>query len=108
MTVSLDELEGKIGELLDTIQKDMFEKAKAHRDSHTHVAKNWEEFQKILDTQQGFIKAMWCGSEECESKVKEVTGVGSRCIPLEQEQVSDVCVCCGKPAKKMVYWGRAY
>ena len=56
----------------------------------------------------GFVKAMWCGDEECEDKVKEITGVGSRCIPLEQENLGDTCVCCGKPAKHMVYWGKAY
>ena len=56
----------------------------------------------------GFIEAMWCGDEACEDKVKEVTGVGSRCIPLEQKHISDKCVCCGKPAKHMVYWGRQY
>ena len=56
----------------------------------------------------GFVKAMWCGNEECEDKVKEITGVGSRCIPFDQEEISDVCVCCGKPAKKMLYWGKAY
>ena len=56
----------------------------------------------------GFIKAMWCGDEACEDEVKEKTGVGSRCIPFEQEHLSDVCVCCGKPAKHMVYWGKAY
>ena len=105
MTVSLDELEGKIGELLDTIQKDMFEKAKAHRDSHTHVAKNWEEFQ---NTQQGFIKAMWCGDTECETAIKDETGATTRCMPFAQEKLGDVCVHCGKPATKMVYFGRAY
>ena len=56
----------------------------------------------------GFIKAMWCGEEECEDKIKELTGVGSRCIPFEQENLSDKCICCGKPAKCMVYWGKAY
>ena len=108
ITVSLDEIEGKIGELLDTIQKDMFEKAKAHRDSHTHVATNWEEFQKILDTQQGFIKAMWCGDTECETAIKDETGATTRCMPFAQEKLGDVCVHCGKPATKMVYFGRAY
>jgi prolyl-tRNA synthetase len=56
----------------------------------------------------GFVKAMWCGEEECEDKVKEVTGVGSRCIPFNQETVADTCICCGKPAKQLVYWGKAY
>ena len=51
---------------------------------------------------------MWCGEEECEDKVKELTGVGSRCIPFEQETLPDKCVCCGKPATQMVYWGKAY
>ena len=51
---------------------------------------------------------MWCGDEACEDKVKEETGAGSRCIPFEQEQLFDKCVCCGKPAKQMVYWGKAY
>lgn len=51
---------------------------------------------------------MWCGCQECEDKIKELTGATSRCMPFDQEQLSDKCVCCGKPAKKMVYWGRAY
>jgi len=51
---------------------------------------------------------MWCGCQECEDKIKEVTGATSRCMPFAQEQLSDKCVCCGKPATKMVYWGRAY
>lgn len=108
ITVSLDEIEGKVGELLDTIQKDMFEKAKAHRDANTHTAKNWDEFKEILDTKQGFIKGMWCGDTECETAIKDETGATTRCMPFAQEKLSDVCVHCGKPAVKMVYFGRAY
>ena len=68
-----------------------------------------DEITKALEENgDGFVKAMWCGDEECEDKVKEITGVGSRCIPFDQEEISDVCVCCGKPAKKMLYWGKAY
>ena len=68
-----------------------------------------EKITKALEEKgDGFVKAMWCGEESCEDKVKELTGVGSRCIPFEQEQLSDVCVCCGKPAKHMVVWGKAY
>ena len=63
---------------------------------------------EIVNTKPGFVKAMWCGCQECEDKIKEDVQATSRCIPFEQEQLSDVCVCCGKPAKKMVYWGRAY
>jgi prolyl-tRNA synthetase len=106
--VSMDEIDTKVGELLEVIQKDMYEKAKAHRDSHTHSAKTWEEFTEILDTKQGFIKAMWCGDTECETAIKDETGATTRCMPFVQEKIGDVCVHCGKPATKMVYFGRAY
>ncbi len=108
ITVSLDELAEKVQEILDSIQHDMLESARAHRDAHTYVAHNYEEFVQTLNEKPGFIKAMWCGCQECEDKIKEDTAATSRCIPFEQEQLSDTCVCCGKPAKKMVYWGRAY
>ncbi len=106
--ISLDELEDTVEKLLDTIQKDMFERAKEHRDSHTYVATNMDELQKILDEKPGFVKAMWCEDRGCEDMIKEKFSATSRCMPFEQEHISDKCVCCGKPAKKMVYWGRAY
>ena len=106
--VCLDELEAKAGELLETIQKDMLEKARAHREAHTYTATEWDEFVDTINNKPGFVKAMWCGCRECEDKIKEETGATSRCMPFEQENLSDHCVCCGKPAKKMVYWGRAY
>lgn len=105
---SLDELESKVSELLAAIQKDMLERARAHRDAHTYAAKTMEEMQKILDTTPGFVKAMWCGDQDCEDKIKEVMSATSRCMPFEQEKIADTCVCCGRPASKMVYWGRAY
>ena len=108
ITVSLDEIETKVPEILETIQNDMFEKAKKHRDDRTFTATDLDSFKKQLDETPGFIKAMWCGDEECEVKVKEETGATSRCIPFEQEQISDTCVCCGKKAKHMLYWGKAY
>ncbi len=108
LTVALDDLEDKVLELLDTIQKDMYNKALAHRESHTYTAANFDEFTEIVNSKPGFIKAMWCGNQECEDKIKELTQATSRCMPFKQEHISDVCVCCGKPAKKMVYWGRAY
>ena len=108
ITVSLDELAVKVQEILDSIQNDMLETARAHRDAHTYVAHTYEEFVQTINEKPGFIKAMWCGCQECEDKIKEDTAATSRCIPFEQEQLSDTCVCCGKPAKKMVYWGRAY
>ena len=106
--VSLDELEVKAGEILDKIQVEMLERARAHRDSHTYVAKNMDEFRKIFAEKSGFVKAMWCGDQACEDQIKEELAVTSRCMPFEQENLADTCVCCGKPAKKMVYWGRAY
>ena len=107
-TVSFNELADKVKELLDTIQHDMLERARAHREAHTYVARNYEEFGEIVNNKPGFIKAMWCGDRACEDKIKEDVQATSRCMPFEQEHLSDVCVCCGKPAKKMVYWGRAY
>lgn len=106
--VSLDEVKEKAAEILGAMQKEMLERAREHREKHTKIAKTYEEFCEIIDKEQGFVKAMWCGDEACENKVKEETGATSRCMPFEQEQISDSCICCGKPAKSMVYWGKAY
>ena len=106
--VSLDELEQKAEEILDRIQKEMLERARTDRDAHTYEAKNMEELRKIFAETTGFVKAMWCGEQGCEDQIKEELAVTSRCMPFEQEQIGTVCVCCGKPAKKMVYWGKAY
>lgn len=108
MIVSLEEIAAKIKELLQTIQTDMFEKAKARRDASISTAVNYEEFKDAVKNKPGFIKAMWCGNQACEDKIKEDTTATSRCMPFVQEQLSDVCVCCGKQAKHMVYWGKAY
>lgn len=108
IVVSLDELETKVQEVLDTMQKDLLERARSHRDSKTSVATNYEEFKSIIKEKQGFVKAMWCKEQDCELEIKEETGATSRCMPFEQEKVADTCVCCGKPAKTMVYWGKAY
>lgn len=105
---SLDDIETKVPELLATIQKEMLEHARAHRDAHTYVAKTKDEFIQLFNEKSGFVKAMWCGEQDCEDQIKDELSVTSRCMPFEQETLSDVCVCCGKPAKKMVYWGRAY
>lgn len=106
--VSLDELETRIPELLQAVHDGLYEKALKRREEMTYTAKNLDEMKEIADNKPGFIKAMWCGDLACEEKLKEVAGVTSRCIPFEQEKVSDVCVCCGKPADKMLYWGKAY
>ena len=106
--VSLDELEAKAGEILARMQTEMLERARAHRDAHTYTATDMEEFCSLFTQKSGFVKAMWCGDQACEDTIKEKLAVTSRCIPFEQEHIGDTCVCCGKPAKKMVYWGRAY
>ena len=105
--VSLDNITEAVGEILEKMQADMLAKATAHRDANTHEAHNWEEFTDIL-RKQGFIKAMWCGDRACEEAIKDETGATTRCMPFEQEHLSDVCVHCGKPAKTMVYFGKAY
>ncbi len=105
---ALDDVTTKVPELLEAIQKDMLEAARAHRDAHTYSAKDYEEFVKVFEEKSGFVKAMWCGDQACEDKIKEELAVTSRCMPFEQEQIADTCVCCGKKAQKMVYWGKAY
>ena len=104
----ISEISAKIAELIPVVQHDMFEAAKARRDSQTYQATSWDEFKKTFEEKTGFVKAMWCGDVECENKIKEELAVTSRCMPFKQETISDKCVCCGKPATKMVYWGKAY
>ncbi|MBO4509781.1 MAG: proline--tRNA ligase [Lachnospiraceae bacterium] len=108
LTISLDEIETKLPEILDAIQKNMLETARKHRDAHTYSATTYDEFVDAINNKPGFVKAMWCGDVACENKIKEDTTATSRCMPFEQEQLSDKCVCCGRPAKAFVYWGKAY
>ena len=104
----LSELETTVAELLETIQKDMYERAKEHRDAHTYDAQTLDEMKDIVAKHPGFIRAMWCGDRACEDKIKEEAGITSRCIPFHQVKVGEKCVCCGRPASKMLYWGVAY
>lgn len=106
--INLDEIQEKLNEILEDIQKNMFNECKERVIRRTTIAKNLEEFENNLKENQGYVKAMWCGNNECEEKIHELTGAKSRCIPFNQEEISDVCVCCGKPAKKLVVWGRQY
>ena len=106
--VSLDTVTEELKKILDTMQSEMLERARAHRDAHTYDAHSYEEFKDIIANKPGFVRGMWCGEQACEDKIKEETTATSRCMPFEQEHISDVCVCCGKPAKKLVYWGKAY
>ena len=107
--VSLDNLEGEIEKALQAVHDGLYERALKNLEEKTFTATTYEEFLDIAETKPGFIKAMWCGDSACEDKLKDATGgVKSRCIPFKEEHLSDVCVCCGKPAKHMVYWGRQY
>lgn len=107
--VSLEELNEKLSEILETMQADILAKAKAFLESHISDAHNYEELKDAAATKPGFIRAMWCGDEACELKIKEDMTVTSRCMPFDdQEQIASTCVCCGKPAHKLVYWGKAY
>lgn len=108
IVMGLDEAAAKLPELLETIQKDMFARAKTHRDAHICDITTYGAFKDAVENKPGFIRAMWCGDQACEDKIKEETTATSRCMPFEQEHISDVCVCCGKPAKKLVFWGKAY
>ena len=108
IVTALENLSAKLAQVLDTMQKEMLERARAHRDSHTYDVQTYEEFVKTINEKPGFVRAMWCGDQACEDKIKEDTTATARCMPFKQEKLSDVCVCCGKPAKHMVYWGRAY
>ena len=109
IVVALEQLEVKAQELRESIQADMFARAKAHRDAHIYDAHNFQEFEEIITNRPGFIRGMWCGEQACEDKFKEDFAATSRCMPFtDQEEISSVCVCCGKPAKKLVYWGKAY
>lgn len=102
------DIASEIKTLLDTIQKDMFERAKARRDAQTYTAHNLQEVEQIMNAHPGFIKAMWCGDEACELKMKEIRGTKSRCILEGHKHIDDKCVVCGKPAKHLVLWGIQY
>lgn len=107
--VSLDDLEAEVDAMLTQVHDELVARAKKNLAEKTHVAKTFDELIEIDKNEGGFIKAMWCGDVACEDKIKDVTGgVKSRCIPFNEEHLSNVCVCCGKPAKHMVVWGRQY
>ena len=106
--VSLEHLEEAIAEQLEAVRKGIYEKALSRRQEMTFTASTFDEMKDIAEHKPGFVKAMWCGDLACEEKIKEEAGLSSRCIPFEQEQIAETCVCCGKPAKSMVYWGKSY
>lgn len=105
--VSIDGLADTLKQLFDTVQNDMYNRAKENRIAHTVVAKNMDELN--AGVQNGFVKAMWCGDRACEDKIKEMTGATTRCMPFDADDIgSDTCVCCGKKAKAMTYFAKSY
>ncbi len=108
ITVKLNEVENKLKEILDQIQSNMFHSCMERMKQKTTIAHTLEELEGIFETNQGFVKAMWCGDVACEDKIKESTGAHARCIPFEQENLGNTCVCCGKEANTMVVFGRQY
>lgn len=107
--VSLDNVEDEVAAMLTQVHDELVERARKNLAEKTHIATNMDELIRIDRETPGFIKAMWCGETECEDKIKDITGgVKSRCIPFVEDHLSDVCVCCGKPARHMVVWGRQY
>ena len=106
--VAIADLPVRVPQILEEMQAAMYERAKVFRDSHLYEATDYETFVDTINNKPGFVNAMWCGDAACEAKIKEDTTATSRCMPFEQKHLSDVCVCCGKPAKIMVTWGKAY
>ena len=108
--VSLDNLEQAIAENLELVRAGIYQKALDNRERRTCDVQSIDEINAhIAEHGDGFFRGMWCGDEACEDKVKELTGgVGSRCIPMDQANLGDTCICCGKPAKQMVLWAKAY
>ena len=108
VTLSLDNLAVSLQDLLDQIHDNLYQRALRSREERIYSAANWQDLVDTVKNKPGFVKAMWCGDQACELKIKEETGASSRCIPFEQETLSDHCVCCGRPAESMVVWGKAY
>ena len=107
--VAIDSVEAEVEKMLKFVHDELVERARVNLAQKTTKAATYEEFLDAAENKPGFIKAMWCGDSECEDKLKDVTGgVKSRCIPFNEEHIADTCVCCGKPAKHMVVWGRQY
>ncbi len=106
--VPLTELETVVPQLLEAVHQGLFDRAKKNLDEHTRVCLTLEDVKTFMESEGGFAKTMWCGELDCELEMKEKAGVSSRCMPLTQENVSETCVCCGKPAKHSILWGVAY
>ncbi len=107
--VKIENIVEALEQKLKEVHEGIYNKALKNRENKTYDCTTIDEINEALNTKgDGFIRAMWCGDENCEDEVKAKTGAGSRCIPFTQKNLSDKCVCCGKPAKTMVLWGKAY
>ncbi len=106
--VKLEELPAVIPQMLQEVTEAIYEKARQNRENRTWEAHDMDTLKEIASSKNGYIKAMWCGDLDCELRLKEEADVSSRCIPFGVAPIGDTCVCCGKPAKKLVYWGKAY
>lgn len=105
---SIDGIGLHVKNLLDEIQQNIFNRAKAFRDDHITEANTWEEFVQLLDTKAGFISAHWDGTPETEEKIKEQTKATIRCIPLDNKQEAGTCILSGNPSTQRVLFARAY
>ncbi len=108
IVLSLDGLADSVQRLLDEIHDGLYQRALESLESRVYDAADWQTMSDLIADKPGFVRAMWCGDLECELKIKEDIGATSRCMPFEQVKVAETCVCCGKPAKKEVIWGKAY
>lgn len=108
MSLSLDGLAQRIKDLLEEIQQNIYNKAKAYRDDHITPADTFEEFEKLLDEKGGFIAAHWDGTTETEEQIKERTKATIRCIPLNNKPEAGTCILTGKPSTQRVLFARAY
>ena len=106
--VSIDNVVDEVRVGLDNLLKALYEKAYRNREERTYSATTLDELKSIAKEKNGYIKAMWCGERECEERLKAEADVTSRCIPFGESPIGDTCVCCGRAAKKLVFWGKAY
>ena len=107
--VPLPEIAVKLRDILETMQHEMYDRAKEFLDSHIDTAVTMDEMEEKFKANRGFVKACWCGDPECGGEVKYVTGgAATRCLIEDEEMISDKCIWCGKPAKHMAYWGKSY
>jgi prolyl-tRNA synthetase len=106
--VKEEKLVETVNELLDNIQKNLFTRARKFLEENIRETSDYNEFKKIIEKQRGLIKTYWCGSEDCEDKIKEETKASIRCIPFEQEEASGKCIYCGRGSSTLVYFARAY